>query len=196
MWVVDTACHLAGSGQDDGPAEPELLRRGGRASPSSARRPTASRASNQGSERHRTLACLGCTRGRCRPALARSRRPAPCQPPPPQWAWGLRREREHVAMAASVRARCGCSKHAMRGIRGVQHQTIKHGVSPVFCGACSQAAPDSTRSQKASLMRSSMPPPPLACTNWLMSKPAQKRPAAEGTGCRMRCSRWAGTRSG
>lgn len=36
--------------------------------------------------------------------------------------------------------------------------------------------PLSISSQKASLMRSSMPPPPLDCWNWLMSKPAQKRP--------------------
>ena len=32
-------------------------------------------------------------------------------------------------------------------------------------------------------MRLSMPPPPEDCTNWLMSKPAQKRPARGGTPC-------------
>ena len=162
---------------------------------SSAEGPPPAGQSIKAAERHRTLACLGCTRGRCRPAPARSRRPAPCQPQPPQWAWGLHRERQRChgsVWPGQVRMRYV----PMRGTRGVQHETIKHGVSPVFCAACSQAAPDSTRSQKASLMRSSMPPPPLACTNWLMSKPAQKRPAAGDTGCRMRRSRWAGTRSG
>ena len=61
--------------------------------------------------------------------------------------------------------------------------------------ASSMHPPDSTRSQKASLMRSSMPPPPLDCTNWLMSKPAQKRPAemskARGeTSTEESCEQW------
>ena len=42
--------------------------------------------------------------------------------------------------------------------------------------------PLSARSQKASLMRLSMPPPPLDSTNWLMSNPAQKRPASRRPG--------------